>query len=162
MRPSHGGVGGRDGPLADCHERAQVSDQCIVWTIDNTSIICKYVLFVMSLVKESRSLYSVLPVTFVFSSQQGQENPHHHPQVPSWWQLWGLGLRRAHHYWLNPVCTDKTSTSADSHTNPERNLFFPSTVVIGLWLSREPKCLLFVPGFILQPGQVLLWIQGVM
>lgn len=40
-------------------------------------------------------------MSFVFSLQQEQKDPHHHPQVPPWWELWGLGLRRAHHNWLN-------------------------------------------------------------
>lgn len=37
---------------------------------------------------------------------QVQEDPHHHPAVPSWWQLWRLGLRRAHHHRLSQTKQD--------------------------------------------------------
>lgn len=50
---------------------------------------------------ELHCTFQCLSIQLVFSLQQGQKDPNHHSQVPSWWELWGLGLWRAHHNWLN-------------------------------------------------------------
>ena len=56
-----------------------------------------------------------LTVNFVCALQQEQKDPHHHPQIPSWWQLWGLGLWWAHHHWLNNLSSMHWQNDAGSH-----------------------------------------------
>lgn len=72
-----------------------------------------------------------LTLHFVYFLRQEQKDPHHHPQVPSWWELWGLGLWWAHHnrlnslsslYWQNNMCWfTPTIASGQSATQTQKS-----------------------------------------
>lgn len=92
---SYGGAGGRNRPAANSYERTKVSHHFLWW------------LYVISLFHVWVTLFKeqvTVTVSLSFCPhRQEQKDPHHHPQVPSRWELRGLGLRRAHHNWLNIV-----------------------------------------------------------